>query len=65
MDGNADYRFLSQLLIQICEYAVKNGMEPDDTIIRIADNMKAMVEIMTFNGWGIGDATRPDQEDKR
>lgn len=36
---------------EICGYAVKNGMEPDDTIRTISNNFLSLLEIATFNGW--------------
>ena len=43
--------FMTHIITEICNYAVENNMEPDDTISTIADNLKAMLEISTFNGW--------------
>lgn len=48
---SADMKFLSNILSQICDYAVDNNLEPDDTIKTIADNMKALCEIASFNNW--------------
>ena len=43
--------FMTNIIAEICDYAVENGMEPDDTLSTIADNIKAILEITTFNGW--------------
>ena len=43
--------FMAHIITEICNYAVDNDMEPDDTLSTIADNIKAMLEISTFNGW--------------
>ena len=43
--------FMTHIITEICDYAVENNMEPDDTISTFADNLKAMLEISTFNGW--------------
>lgn len=45
-------RFLTHIISEICDYAIANDMEPDDTLEAIADNIKAMLEISTFNNWG-------------
>jgi hypothetical protein len=46
-----DAEFLTHIIDEICNYAVRNGMEPDDTLHTIADNIKALLIISTFNGW--------------
>ena len=43
--------FLTHIIIEICNYAVDNDMAPDDALSIIADNIKTMLKIMTFNGW--------------
>jgi len=43
--------FMTHIITEICNYAVENNMEPDDTISTIADNLKSLLEISTFNGW--------------
>ncbi len=43
--------FMTHIISEICDYAVKNSMEPDDTLSTIADNIKVLLEISTFNGW--------------
>lgn len=47
----SDQEFLTKIVSEICDYAVKNGMEPDDTLGTVADNIKALLEISTFNNW--------------
>lgn len=47
----SDQGFLTQIISEICDYAVENGMEPDDTLETVADNIKALLEISTFNNW--------------
>ena len=42
---------MTHIIGEICDYAVQNGMEPDDTLQTIADNIKALLKISTFNGW--------------
>ena len=48
MDEN---EFMTHIITEICDYAVENDMKPDDTLSTIADNLKALLEISTFNGW--------------
>ena len=50
-----DIEFQSHILTEICNYAVEQGMEPDDTVRTIANNLLAMLNICTFNGWGEGE----------
>ena len=51
----SDAEFITHIIDEICDYAVRNGMEPDDTLHTIADNIKALLIISTFNGWkGVG-----------
>ena len=53
--GMNDVEFQSHILTEICNYAVEQGMEPDDTVRTIANNLLAMLNICTFNGWGEGE----------
>ena len=46
-----DTDFLTHIIAEICNYAVDNDMEPDSTLSIIADNIKALLEISSFNGW--------------
>ena len=48
MDEN---EFMTHIITEICDYAVENDMEPDNTLSTVADNLKAILEISTFNGW--------------
>lgn len=43
--------FMAHIITEICDYAVENNMEPNDTLSTIADNLKSLLEILTFNGW--------------
>ena len=49
--GMNDEEFLNHIICEICDYAVDNDMEPNDTLATIADNIKVILEIATFNGW--------------
>lgn len=51
--GMSDMEFMTHIIAEICDYAVKNGMEPNDTLETIADNIKALLKISTFNNWKV------------
>lgn len=46
-----DNEFMVKIIGDICNYAVANGMEPDDTLSTVADNILSLLEISTFNNW--------------
>lgn len=46
-----DIEFVVDIMTEIAEYAVKNQMMPDETIKTVAENMIALLEIMTLNEW--------------
>lgn len=46
-----DHEFMAQIIAKICDYAVKNKMEPNDTLRTIAENIDMMLEISNFNNW--------------
>lgn len=48
-DFESDTKFLTHIIQEICAYAYKNGMEQNETIRTIAENMIAMLEVATFN----------------
>ena len=43
--------FLTHIIREICDYAVENRMIPDDTLTAIADAIKGILLISTFNKW--------------
>lgn len=45
----ADTKFLTHIIQEICAYAYKNGMDQNETIRTIAGNMIAMLEVATFS----------------
>ncbi len=47
----SEEEFMTHIITEICDYSVENSMEPDDTLSTIANNIKALLEISTFNGW--------------
>ena len=50
---NYDTEFLKNILVQICDYAVKNNLQPDETIEIMAESMLALLKISTFNSWNV------------
>ena len=46
-----DMEFVMDIMTEIAEYAVKNQMIPDETINTVAENMIALLEIVTLNEW--------------
>lgn len=46
-----DMQLLNSIIAQICNYAVDNGLQPNDTIKTVADNLHALCEIANFNNW--------------
>lgn len=46
-----DSKFMAHLLSEICDYAVCNGMKPNDTIKTISNNFLSLLDIANFNGW--------------
>lgn len=47
----ADSEFMAHVVSEICDYAVQNEMETNDTIKTIAENLLFLLEIGTFNAW--------------
>ena len=50
---NYDTELLKNVLVQICDYAVKNNLQPDETIKIIAESMMSILKISTFNEWKV------------
>ena len=46
-----DSEFLTHIIAEICNYSVKNEMDPDDTLSTVADNIKDLLTISTFMNW--------------
>ena len=44
---------LKNVLVQICDYAVKNNFQPDETIEIISKSMLSLLKISTFNEWSL------------
>lgn len=54
----SDHKFLVEIIAQICDYAIDNGMNPTDTIMVIANNMLLLTEISNFDNWERRDTER-------
>lgn len=52
MRKNADSEFFTSIISQICDYAVDNGLDPDDTLKSIAAYIVSLTEIASFREWG-------------
>lgn len=50
-ENKKDRNFLVHIISEICTYAVENGMEPNDTLKIVAENLLALLEISNFNRW--------------
>ena len=46
-----DMQLLNSIIAQICNYAVDKGLQPNDTIKTVADNLHALCKIANFNNW--------------
>lgn len=49
--SKTDEELMSNILNEICEYAILNNMEPDETIKTISQNFMKLLEISTFNNY--------------
>lgn len=47
----SDTEFLTHIISEICTFAVKNEMEPDDTLKKISESILELLKISTFDGW--------------
>lgn len=45
-----DREFLADILFRIRDYARDNGIDEDETIRTVAENMLALLEVATFKG---------------
>ena len=48
----SDEELITSVIGTICNYAVENGLEPNDTLKTMAENILALLEICNFNQWG-------------
>lgn len=48
---SSDVKFMTEIISQICDYAVDNDLKPTDTVKVIANNLVMMCEISNFDNW--------------
>lgn len=48
---SSDVKFMTEIISQICDYAVDNGLNPTDTVNVIANNLVMIGEISKFDNW--------------
>ena len=48
---NKDIDFLTNTISSICDYAVKNNMQPNETLETVAKNILELLTICNFNKW--------------
>ena len=48
---SSDSKFMAHLISEMFDYAVCNGMKPNDTIKAISNNFLSLLDIANFNGW--------------
>lgn len=48
-----DVKFLVHIIAEICDYAVENNMEPNDTLFAVADDIIRLLKVTTFNKWEV------------
>jgi hypothetical protein len=53
----SSYDFMTRIIEVICDFAVANDMNPDDTLNVVAHNILSILEICTFNNWGKKEST--------
>ena len=45
--------FITHILTEICDYAALNGYGVTDTVKAMGENLVALTEIATFDGWEV------------
>ena len=48
---SSDVKFMTEIISQICDYAIDNGLNPTDTFTVIANNLVTISEITNFDNW--------------
>ena len=51
MDNFIENEFMVKIIGDICNYAVANGIDPDDVLETVAENILLLLELGTFNNW--------------
>ncbi len=49
----SDEKFMTKILVDICNYAVENKYDPNETLKQVAENILAILEIATFKEWKV------------
>lgn len=49
--GSKDVKFMTEIISQICNYAVENKLNPTDTVSIIGNNLTLLAEISNFDNW--------------
>ena len=55
IDAEKDMKFITDIMSQICNYAIENDMKPTETLKTVANNILMITEISNFDGWGSKD----------
>lgn len=55
IDAEKDMKFFTDIMSQICNYAIENDMKPTETLKTVANNILMITEISDFDGWGSKD----------
>lgn len=48
---NNDVEFMTDIIAYICDYAIENGLNPNETIEIVAKNLLFIHEISDFSEW--------------
>lgn len=49
--NNNDAEFMTDVIAYICDYAIENELNPNETISIVAQNLLAILEISDFSEW--------------
>ena len=48
-----DIEFMAKIIGLICDYAVENNLEPDDTLKAVSTNISELLKVSTYNNWSV------------
>lgn len=60
IDAEKDMKLMTDIISQICNYAIENGMKPTETLKTVANNILMITEISDFDKWGSKDGETND-----
>ena len=43
--------FMTHIIGEVCDFAVKNNAKPDDALLNMAESIITLLEAITFNNW--------------